>query len=168
MKIIDAHLHLSNIALFRKTAREISYVDYSPEGLSMEMTENNIIAAIGMGLRESVPGTFPDRDAPSPMLLDMEPKSNAVFCCAGVNPVSLERGDTALELERLKQATESPQVVGLKLYPGYYHYSLTDPVYDGVYTLAQDRKLPIVIHGGDTYSPKGILKYQCSCLKLVL
>jgi hypothetical protein len=46
MKIIDAHLHFSRIESFKRTAAEISHVDYSSEGLRREYEECGITAGI--------------------------------------------------------------------------------------------------------------------------
>ena len=52
MKIIDSHIHVSNIESFKYTANNISFLDYSPSGLKEEFQKSGIVAAIGMGLTE--------------------------------------------------------------------------------------------------------------------
>ncbi len=160
MRIIDAHLHFSAIRSFREAAGTISHVTYSGEGLLAEQARCGIVAGIGMGLSETWPGGFPDDAAPTPMGLDLEPVwPDGLHACAGVNPVDLRRrGDVAVQA--LRQMLADPRVVGIKLYAGYYPFFLSDEVYDPVYRLAEEHGLPIVVHGGVTYSDRGLLKYS--------
>jgi hypothetical protein len=160
MKIIDAHIHFSDIESFRKTATEISKVDYSSVGLLQTFSENRIAACIAMGLTETAPGRFPDDLSHTPMMPDLEMQwPKGMFCCAGINPADLlVRG--RLAVEELRHALKQPQTVGIKLYAGYYPYYVTDSVYDSVYALASEFGLPVVIHGGITYSERGLLKYS--------
>ncbi|WP_280771899.1 amidohydrolase family protein [Salipaludibacillus daqingensis] len=158
MKIIDAHVHLSHIHSFRHTAINLSHVDYSYHGLKKEMRENNISLAIGMGLRElEGGGGFPCSAASTPMGLDMLPiSSDSVLYCAGINPYRLSRQD----LYHLERELLQPKLVGIKIYLGYYPFYAFDPIYEPVYALAKDYKLPVVFHAGDTYSERGLLKYS--------
>ncbi|MFC4735711.1 amidohydrolase family protein [Bacillus daqingensis] len=157
MKIIDAHIHLSYIDRFLKTAKTISHVHYSIEGLESEMQEAGISAAIGMGLEELEGGDgFPDPDAATPMRLNMlsRPLPN-VYSCAGVNPHRM----TPSEIKRLEKELLNPQTVGIKLYLGYYYVDPMDSRYRMIYELAEKYRVPVVFHTGDTYSEKGLLKY---------
>ncbi|MDD3267830.1 MAG: hypothetical protein PHX14_00785 [Syntrophomonadaceae bacterium] len=56
MKIIDAHMHFSNITRFVNMAKSISLVNYSKEGLKREFEQSDIIMGIGMGVNESMYG----------------------------------------------------------------------------------------------------------------
>ena len=160
MRIIDAHLHFSSIRSFQETAAAISHVDYSSAGLAADFDRCNIVAGIAMGLSETCPGGFPDEDAATPMLLDLEKDWPAsVFCCPGINPIDLRRrGQQAVDA--LDEALRNPRVVGIKLYAGYYPFTISDEVYDPVYRLAEEHGLPVVVHGGVTYSERGLLKYS--------
>jgi len=160
MDIIDAHMHFSRIDSFARAASEISHVDYSAAGFTRTCEENRVVAAIGMGLTETSPGSFPDIGARSPMLLDLaDPWPDRLFGCAGINPIDMRiRGKEAVDALRL--ALENPRIVGIKLYAGYYPFFVSDEVYDPVYALASEFGLPVVIHGGVTYSDRGLLKYS--------
>lgn len=157
MKIIDAHMHLSNIEEFKRTAEELSFVDYSNQGIVEEYKRNNVVLGIGMGLTETEKNGFPDTSASTPMGLDLEAQlpANIVYC-AGVNPYQLD--DEALQ--RLEQELQKPEVVGIKIYLGYYPFYAYDDVYQPVYELAKSYQLPVVFHTGDTYSERGLLKYS--------
>ncbi|ADU30429.1 amidohydrolase family protein [Evansella cellulosilytica] len=157
MKIIDAHIHLSHIESFQYTAKKLSHLDYSLRGLTKEMEENNVVLSIGMGLRELEGGEgFPDSKPPTPMALDMlKTPDKRVVHCAGVNPYRLGK----MELYQLEKQLLQPEVVGIKIYLGYYPFYAYDSVYDPVYKLAKDYQVPVVFHTGDTYSERGLLKY---------
>lgn len=157
MKIIDAHMHLSNIKSFFDTAEKLSFVNYSAKGIVKEYHEANVVLGIGMGLTETDGMGFPDYAAVTPMGLDLEdeiPKS--IVYCAGVNPYDI--GEEALV--RLEDEVQKPNVVGIKIYLGYYPFYAYDDVYKPVYRLAAKYKLPVVFHTGDTYSERGYLKYS--------
>jgi predicted TIM-barrel fold metal-dependent hydrolase len=156
MFIIDSHIHFSRIASFQDAALNGSGCDYSPAGLQEEITKNHISAAIGMGLQESLPYAFPDAAVPNPMRLDLSDSwPEALYFCPGINPHKL----TEKALGNIEKALQSPKTVGIKLYAGYYPFFVNDPVYEPVYELAARYHLPVVIHSGDTFSERGLLKY---------
>ncbi|WP_096154357.1 MULTISPECIES: amidohydrolase family protein [Bacillus] len=157
MKIIDAHIHYSNITSFHDTANNLSNLSYSREGLEREMLENNVVLSIAMGLTETESNGFPDYKSQTPMELDLEldsPKS--IVHCLGINPYKLEREHLSLLEEKIKL----PNVVGFKIYLGYYPFYAYDETYKPVFELAAKYKVPVVFHTGDTYSERGLLKYS--------
>lgn len=157
MKIIDAHMHFSNIKSFHETAEKLSFVDYSAAGIQKEYQEANVVLGIGMGLTETDNMGFPDYDAQTPMGLDLDAAiPNNLVYCAGINPYDL--GEDALK--RLEAEVQKPNVVGIKIYLGYYPFYAYDEVYEAVYQLAAKYQLPVVFHTGDTYSERGFLKYS--------
>ncbi len=147
MKIIDMHIHFSNIKSFQEISKKSS-VDYSLEGFK---TEFDGITAVGMGLTESVE-TFPDSKTPNLMDLDLDLNPSNLRVCLGYNP---HKPLTEEEIE----AKITTNTVGFKIYAGYYHYHVWDDIYTPVYEVAKKHKLPVVIHSGDTFSTKGLLKY---------
>lgn len=86
MKIIDAHMHFSNIESFKRTAAELSKLDYSYEGLQKEYREANVVLGIGMGLTEMEKDGFPDPSSPTPMGMDLAELPPFLVYCAGINP----------------------------------------------------------------------------------
>ncbi|WP_145047600.1 amidohydrolase family protein [Paenibacillus xylanexedens] len=158
MKIIDAHVHYSNIAAFKETAETLAAIDYSEKGLLEEFGKAGVIAGVGMGVTETVPDAFPDSHALNPMLLDLsEELPNHLYTCIGINPLTLHFEG---QLDAIEQSLRSEHVVGIKLYAGYYHFNVGDEIYDPIYKLASAYQMPIVIHGGLTYSDRGLLKYS--------
>ncbi|MEY8745482.1 amidohydrolase family protein [Paenibacillus tundrae] len=158
MKIIDAHVHYSNIAAFRETAETLAAIDYSEKGLLQGFDKAGVIAGVGMGVTETVPDAFPDANALNPMMLDLsEEIPNNIYTCIGINPLTLHLEG---QLEAIEQSLRTEHVVGIKLYAGYYHFNVGDEIYDPIYSLASAYQMPIVIHGGLTYSDRGLLKYS--------
>lgn len=49
---------------------------------------------------------------------------------------------------------------GLKLYPSYNHFFPNDPRLDPVYRLAQERRLPVLVHTGSSVFPGAKIKYS--------
>ncbi|RLQ96138.1 amidohydrolase family protein [Falsibacillus albus] len=157
MKIIDAHMHFSNIESFKETAKNQSMLDYSYEGIMKEYEESDVALGIGMGLTEKENAGFPDPLSPTPMGLDLDERiPDSVVYCAGVNPHHLEAPD----LEALEKTLNDPKVVGMKIYLGYYRFYAYDEIYQPVYELAAKYSMPVVFHTGDTYSERGLLKYS--------
>jgi predicted TIM-barrel fold metal-dependent hydrolase len=157
MVIIDSHIHFSIIASFQEAARKESGCVYSLTGLQTEVARNNISGVVAMGLQETCQFGFPDAAVTNPMELDLHKSwPEQLFVCPGINPHELSEKS----LGKIEKALQHPRAVGVKLYPGYYHFSVNDPVYEPVYEIAAHYNLPIVMHSGDTYSDRGLLKYS--------
>ncbi|KAA0550150.1 amidohydrolase family protein [Bacillus sp. BGMRC 2118] len=157
MKIIDAHIHYSNINSFKETANELSMVDYSYEGIQKEFKQNNVVLGIAMGVTETDGEGFPDSASPTPMGIDLSETipSNIVYC-AGINPFKLDNE----ALKRLRDDLEKKECVGIKIYLGYYPFYAYDELYEPVYKLAKEYNVPVVYHTGDTYSERGRLRFS--------
>ena len=52
------------------------------------------------------------------------------------------------------------KIAGIKIYAGYYHYDVNDPIYAPAYDFAEKHGLAVAIHSGDTYSERGKLIYS--------
>ncbi|QED48343.1 amidohydrolase family protein [Cytobacillus dafuensis] len=157
MKIIDAHIHFSDIQSFHQTANELSFVDYSYSGYVKEYNEANVVLSIAMGVTETDEMGFPDHHAATPMGIDLGNRiPDSVVYCLGINPYNMDRE----AIKRLETEIQKPNVVGIKIYLGYYPFYAYDEVYEPVYRLAEEYSLPVVFHTGDTYSERGLLKYS--------
>jgi len=62
-------------------------------------------------------------------------------------------------LAELRGLLDTGRVRALKLYPGYQAFYVYDPQLRGVYALAAEFGVPVMIHTGDTYDRLGKLKY---------
>ena len=180
MKVIDAHMHYSNIQSCKLGAMD-SGVDFSAGGLKKEYEESNVVSCVCMGITETAPGLTPDKLAESPMWADFDDEPVYMGVCLGLNPHTLD--DNALqraknavaqrvpaarecspsELDCSSSASVHPHgksVAGFKVYAGYYHVDINDPVYKPVYKLAADNNLAVAIHCGETYFEGGLLEYS--------
>ena len=158
MKIIDAHVHYSRITSFEECAKHTSVVNYTEQGYLSETTACDVVKSICMGLTEKSPGGFPDAGADTPMTADlMSDLPPGMSLCLGINPHTLTDRSLAVTEDMIKN---SVSVVGMKVYAGYYHVDITDPIYDPVYDLAEKLDITIVIHTGETFSSRGLLKYS--------
>ena len=158
MKIIDAHVHYSRIFSFEDCARHNSMVDYSKNGYLDEASSNDVVKSICMGLVENSSGSFPDPKSQTPMLADLESAlPPGMSLCLGINPHTLTEKSLAETEEKIKH---DKNIVGMKIYAGYYHVDITDPILDPVYDLVEKYDVTLVIHTGETYSERGLLKYS--------
>ena len=171
MNIIDAHMHFSSIASFRECGMLTSEVEYSAAGYNIEAKNCGIVGSICMGLAERPAAAFPDNGAETPMLADLADElPPGILLCLGINPHTL----TPSAIERMNdivgngagdcgagggQISARCRVVGIKIYAGYYHYDINDPIYYPAYDFAEKYNLPVAIHSGDTYSDKAKLIY---------
>ena len=133
-------------------------VDYSEHGFLRECSEYEVVKTVCMGLVEAVPGGFPDKGARMPMIADLvENMPPGMSLCLGINPHTLTESSLTKTEDMLINCNS---VVGIKIYAGYYHVDVTDSVYDPVYKLAEMYDKTIVIHTGETFSERGLLKYS--------
>ena len=162
MNIIDAHMHFSDIASFRECGLRTSVVEYSEAGYKSEAAACGIVRSICMGLSERPPSVFPDNGAETPMLADLSggPPPPEILLCLGINPHTLTHGAIDKMEEALIVGNNCGNIVGIKIYAGYYHYDVNDPIYASAFDFAERHNLPVAIHSGDTYSEKGKLIYS--------
>lgn len=64
------------------------------------------------------------------------------------------RSDHRSDLFTMENRLLNGIIKGIKLYPGYEPYAITDPSLESVYRLAAKYNVPVMIHKGDTYSKK--------------
>jgi len=156
MKIFDAHMHFSNVQAFYGAADE-SGVDYSYDGYMKEREQAEIVGSICMGLIETLRFAFPDNMAQTPMLADLADIPPNFYTCLGINPHTLD--DDALQRIRSTIKADN-RIVGFKIFAGYYHFYVHDPIYAPIYEIAAEYGLTVAIHTGDTYSEQGLLEYS--------
>lgn len=66
---------------------------------------------------------------------------------------------TPAELDELEPHVATGKLKGLKLYPGYQPFYPADLRWEPAYRFAARHRLPVMIHSGDTYDPRGKVKY---------
>ncbi len=162
MKIIDAHIHLSNLEVYVKMLQNLNASTNLKE-IEVLMYKNNIVFSIGMGISDF---SYANTSFSSPMLLDLDRKwnpfneqySKRIACCPGINPYMLLKYKKKY-LDQLEKLLALKHIVGIKLYLGYYPFYVHDDVYDSIFQLAEKYDLPVVAHTGDLSTSIGQLKY---------
>jgi len=148
---VDVHLHLSRWWPNIRATGYRSDLDFSVPGLLREMTaagidrgvliQVNDAPDVGQGLREA-----------RTLVAESQGRLRLV---STVDPTQ-GPGEVAKQIARWE---ETPELAGIKLFPGYHPFYPHDPRLDPVYEYAQRRKLPVMIHTGDTMDAHGLVKF---------
>lgn len=144
--IIDCHTHINN---YHNENEEASQRNF--DLLQQEMRRNRIDIALVLTSYKNVPGRPSTRIA-----VELTRASKMLYVVAGVSYLDL----TADYLAEVREYIQEGSVRGLKLYPGYEPFYPHDPKLEPVYKLAADTGVPVMVHTGDTYTPKGKVKYS--------
>lgn len=144
--IIDCHVHLNR------------YVDGEPatlaerhRALRAEMDRNGVNYALVLTSYKA------NADRPSLReMLEVVGDDPHIGVVAGVSYLDYKASDLA----ELRILLGNGLIRGLKLYPGYEPFYVHDPRMRVVYELAGEFGVPVMIHTGDTYDPKGRIKYS--------
>lgn len=65
----------------------------------------------------------------------------------------------AADIADLRALLTEGRIKGIKLYPGYEAFYVHDPRLRVIYELAGEYGVPVMIHTGDTFDPRGKVKY---------
>lgn len=157
--IIDTHIHLvrGNPYLKELTGYGKKMTDTSPQEKARYL-ENNMSSA---GVRMAFAMGHLDGGADDPLgiksslrIAEYVPRLRVL----GVADPRLSSREDLLRVERQIDDCRD-KIVGLKAYPGYQHFGLTDPGFEPFYRLAAKYKLPVVFHSGDAMSTTARLKF---------
>jgi predicted TIM-barrel fold metal-dependent hydrolase len=144
--IIDCHTHLNNY--------HDETVDALPDCLDRlqgEMRRNRVDVALVLTSYKVNAGRPSTRS-----VVELTRELKDVFVVAGIRYTGFVPGD----LTELREYLRDGSVRGLKLYPGYEPFYPADPVLEPVYQLAEEFGVPVMIHSGDTYTPRGKVKFS--------
>lgn len=144
MKIIDAHLHIfpdGDAAPTACQAEKLSALRRLWEPLE-------IVHGVVMGNRSLAPEYH---NYPADLLHYCVGLDSRMLAEGGAVPADLA---DLVEIHLLRESC-----CGVKLYPGYNKVSLSDPLYQPVYELAQFYRKPVAVHMGLTVFSQAHLKY---------
>jgi predicted TIM-barrel fold metal-dependent hydrolase len=144
--IIDCHVHINN---YHNEAEEASQRNF--DLLLQEMRRNRIDIALVLTSYKTVPGRPSTRIA-----VELTRERKDLYVVAGVSYLEM----TSDYLAEVREYLQEGSVRGLKLYPGYEPFYPSDPKLEPVYKLAAEYQAPVMVHTGDTYTPKGKVKYS--------
>lgn len=143
--IVDCHVHLNNYH-----EQEAVSLDQSLERLQAAMQE----AGVGYSLVLTSYQVSAHRPSTAQVVKAIE-RIDSLGVVAGISYLKYRERD----LRELADFLAAGLVKGLKLYPGYEPFYPHDHRLKVVYDLAEEFNVPVMIHTGDTYTPKGKLKY---------
>jgi predicted TIM-barrel fold metal-dependent hydrolase len=143
--IIDCHTHLNNYH-----DENIDDLSGCVEKLQLQMRRNRIDVALVLTSYKVTPGR-PSTQATVAALAGLR----YIRVVAGISYSGL----SAATLDSLRGHLADRRIAGLKLYPGYEPFFPSDPALEPIYALASEFQVPVMLHSGDTFTPKGKLKY---------
>lgn len=143
--IIDCHTHINNYH-----NEEVESLQECLTKLQYEMRRNRVDMALVLTSYKQVPGRPSTRAA-----VEATRNLSNVFVVAGISYQSFKPDD----LIEIKDFIQEGAVKGFKLYPGYEPFYPNDSKLDPVYRVAEEMQVPVMIHSGDTYNPRGKVKY---------
>jgi uncharacterized protein len=144
--IIDCHVHLNRYDETQPERLEDRYAL-----LKEEMEKNGI--SYGLVLTSYMVNDHRPGVAEMIAVMGDDPQIGIV---AGISYQNYRAADLAQYRELLLDG----KIKGFKLYPGYEPFFVHDPRLRVVYELAGEFGIPVMIHTGDTYNPRGRLKYS--------
>lgn len=145
MRIIDAHLHYFKNPHFDQIARVAGH-ENTEENLRQSFQDNGVEIGIVMGNRG--------------LKLEEHQYPDFLRYCVGLDRYSLDGREWSSAIDLVEQHLKRKDCVGIKLYPGYSPYYVSDPGYGPIYELAEQYHKPVAIHTGALASKGGMLKYS--------
>jgi len=143
--IVDCHLHLNNYH-----EDSVETLDHCLRELDQALRRNRVDIAIILSSYKITPGRPSTR-----RIVEATRDHDHLYVVAGLDYHNFKPE----HLEELREYVQAGKVRGLKLYPGYQPFYPSDPLWEPAYAFAAEHRIPVMIHSGDTYSPKGKLKY---------
>ena len=144
--IIDVHTHLNNYEESRTEPAERRL-----EELQESMRYNKVDHALVLSSYKT------NEHRPSVGdLVRLTEKLPNIHIVAGVSFTNYKERD----LREIADYLQDGHVKGLKLYPGYEPFYPYDKRCQVVYDLAMEFDVPVMIHTGDTFNPRGRIRYS--------
>jgi predicted TIM-barrel fold metal-dependent hydrolase len=144
--IIDCHTHLNNY-----TDDTVDELPACLSRLETAMRRNRVDVSMVLTSYKVNPARPSTRT-----VVEATKRLPNIHVVAGVSWTTFSDEDVA----DLRTMLEAGDIKGLKLYPGYEYFYPADPKLAPAYQLAEEFDVPVMIHSGDTYSPRGKVKYS--------
>jgi len=144
--IIDVHTHLNN---YDET--QVVPVEKCLEQLQESMAFNKVDHAFVLTsykVNENRPSIR--------QVVEATQGLKNVHVVAGISFLNYRERD----LREIADFLTDRRVIGLKLYPGYEPYYPYDKRCQVIYDLAMEFDVPVMVHTGDTFNPKGKVRYS--------
>lgn len=143
--IIDCHTHVNNYHDEQKESLQENLAK-----LQYELRRNRVDIALVLTSYKDVPGRPSTR-----RVIEATRDMKGIFVVAGISYLNFREE----QLHELREYLQDGTIRGLKLYPGYEPFYPHDPKLEPVYALAEEFRVPVMIHSGDTYTPRGKVKF---------
>lgn len=144
--IIDVHTHLNNYHEDR-----VRSITDCLDNLQQDMEANNVGYALVLTsykVTEHRPSTA--------SVIEATADYPHIAVVAGISYLNYKERD----LREVSDYMQDGLVKGLKLYPGYEPFYPHDKRCQVIYDLAMEYDVPVMIHTGDTYTPKGKVRFS--------
>lgn len=142
---IDCHVHLNN---YHEETR--APTEENLRRLREQMAKHDLDQCLVLT------SYMVNQDRPSASrLLDLLAGDSRIHIVEGLGVT----GSTPVEWDNVEARLREGRTCGLKFYPGYEHVYPSDRAFEPAIALAAKYRVPIMIHTGDTFSPRGKLKY---------
>ena len=145
LKIIDAHLHFAKESYFDEIAVAAGH-ENSATHLAECYKTLGIVHGIVMGNR-----TLNVEDHIYPKFLSY---------CIGLDTIVSNTLNWRDNLNKIERNLQRKECVGIKLYPGYLHFYVSDDSLEPLYKLAAKYNKPVAVHTGLTAMSSAYLKYS--------
>jgi uncharacterized protein len=143
--IIDIHTHLNNY-----DPEDCPPLEQRVERLEQSMQDNDVDFALVLSSYEVNANRPSTRE-----LVDALQDKDHFAVAAGISFLNYRERD----LREISDYLRAGQVKALKLYPGYEPFYPYDRRCQVIYDLAMEFDVPVMIHTGDTYTPRAKLRY---------
>ncbi len=144
--IIDVHTHLNNYHEER-----VSSIEECLDNMEEAMERNGIDYALVLTSYK----VTEHRPSTSSVIEAIRDRKH-LSVVAGISYLNYKEKD----LREISDYLKDGLVKGLKLYPGYEPFYPHDNRLQVVYDLALEYDVPVMFHSGDTYSPKGKIRFS--------
>lgn len=144
--IIDVHTHLNNYH-----EEKVTSVQECLDNLQEAMDRNQVDYAL------ILTSYLVNQHRPSiRQVIDATRDIKHLGVVAGISFLNYKEKD----LREISDYLKDGLVKGLKLYPGYEPFYPHDGRLQVVYDLAKEYDVPVMFHSGDTYTPKGKVRFS--------
>ena len=144
--IIDVHTHLNNYHEDRVVS-----IDECLDKLLLEMQANSVDYSLVLTSYKVT-----EHRPPTAKVIEATERHDNIFTVAGISFLHYKQRD----LREIAEFLEAGLIKGLKLYPGYEPFYPYDKRCQVIYDLAMEFDVPVMFHTGDTYSPKGKVRFS--------
>jgi predicted TIM-barrel fold metal-dependent hydrolase len=145
MKRIDAHIHFCQEPYFDQIAAAAGHRN-TEKHLKDQYKEHNIVHGVVMGNRS--------------LALDAHQYPDFLSYCIGLDSTCFAADHVEQQAYLVEKHLQRKNCVGIKLYPGYNHFFIYEPMVDSFYQLAMQYKKPVAVHTGLTATSNALLKYS--------